>query len=233
MPYLVLMAMNMKTADRDLPRVFVEYTDMPLEQRKHHHLYHSQLDNPVDTFHVVLKTLGTRIFRWEVLETTDNLDEAQELTAYYIKEYQADRVGYNTQIDKENPRYDDHRTWEDLHGKEKADERRKQHGANLKGHKSLSEHMKRRLEVWNPMDDPAAVEKVRQSKIGIRNPMATWNYYLTKASGEVIKVECLREWCRAHPEYKRYYISLYANKGKKYKDIAKITKIAKKEDTRE
>jgi len=212
------------TAERDIPCVYLEYSDMTIDQRKHFHLYHSQLESPTTTFHWVLKTLGMQYFTWEILDSTEDEEEAKELLKYYIMDYKADKIGYNMTIDDENPRFGDHRTWNEIHGKEKADEIRRKRLKSVTGHPGLSAHMKKRLETWNPMDDPKAVEKVRQSKIGVKNPKAVYDYYLTKKSGEEIKVECLREFCRRNPQYHRGYISKYANTDRGYKDIAKIVK---------
>lgn len=222
--YLVLMATNMNTIREEVPLVYVEYTHMSLKQRLHFHLYHSQLEEPKEPFHKVLKYVGTQCFKWEVLQETPDLDEAQDLVRHYQREYQSDVIGYNRKVyeqfaGRNNGRYGDHRTWEELHGKERAEELRQIQIRNFTDHPSLSEHMRRRLEVWNPMDDPVAREKVRQGKIGTKNPAALWDYYLTLEDGTEIKFECLREFCRRNKDIKKNMILWALRKGKKYKNM--------------
>lgn len=79
--------------------------------------------------------------------------------------------------------------------------------------------MTKRLSVWNPMDNPESREKVRQSKLGIKNPQAIYDYYFTKEDGTEIKVECLREYCKEHPDIRRASIITAAKTGKKYKNM--------------
>jgi hypothetical protein len=120
---------------------------------------------------------------------------------------------------KNNPRFGDHRTWIELHGVEKAEQLRQNIIKSNTGHMGLSKVMTKRLSIWNPMDDPAAVEKVRQSKLGIKNPQAKYDYYLIKEDGAEIKVECLREYCREHPEINRGSITHALKTSKKYKNM--------------
>lgn len=128
--YLILICTNMFTYEQDIPIVYIEYTSMALEQRLHFHLYQSSQDNPVSEFHKALKYVGTKYFRWEVLDSTETEEEALELVKYYIHEYKSDSMGYNKPIDedregKNNPQYGDHRTYEEKFGKEKAEAIRK------------------------------------------------------------------------------------------------------------
>lgn len=232
--YLILKCENVNTSYQEIPLVYIEYTHMPYAQRLHHHLYHSQLEKPKEQFHRAIQYLGTQAFKWEILDETQDEDEAKELVKYYQHEYKSDVIGYNKQVDADmanenNPRFGDHRTWEELHGKERAEELRQIQIKNFTGNKSLSEHMTRRLQVWNPMDDPAAREKVRQSKLGTKNPQALYDYYFTKEDGTEIKIECLREYCREHPELRRASITAAAKTGKKYKNmfIRKVLKNGK------
>lgn len=223
--YIVLIATNMNTVNEEYPLVYVEWTHMSMKQRLHHHLYHSQLAEPKEPFHKVLKYVGTRCFRWEVVYESDRLSDAQAVVRHHQKEYHSEVIGYNRKVYDQfagtnNGRYGDHRTWVELHGAEKAAELRRLHVLHYTGHPSLSEHMRRRLEVWNPMDDPAAREKVRQGKMGIRNPQALYDYYLTLEDGTEIRFECLREFCRRNPQFKKNMILWALRNGKKYKKMS-------------
>jgi hypothetical protein len=139
------------------------------------------------------------------------------LNVYYTDEIRQKMRILNS--GKNNPRYGDHRTWIELHGVEKAEQLRQQQIENFTGHKGLSEAMTKRLSVWNPMDNPESREKVRQSKLGIKNPQAIYDYYFTKEDGTEIKVECLREYCKEHPELRRASVITAVKTGKKYKNM--------------
>ena len=231
--YIILMATNMMTAYRDIPSVYIEMTHMPLKQRLHFHLYHSQLENPKDEIHRIIKHLGTQYFKWEILDECQDVDEAKELLKYYIGEYKSDEMGYNLVINEdmagENAgRYGDHRTLEEIHGKEKSDEIKAKISKKLTGNLSKIEHAKKRMEVWNPMDNPATREKERQSKMGIKNNRALWNYILTKPDGEVITIEndSLNGFCKTHKEFAKSSILWALQHGKKYKGMT-VEKVLK------
>lgn len=230
--YLILKCTNMNTDENEIPCVYIEFTDMPLKQRLHHHLYHSQLEKPKELIHKAIKALGTKNFQWEVIDTCEDLSEAKEMAKYYQTDYKADVIGYNRPIDGENvgeknPRFGDHRTWEELHGKERAEEMKANLSVKLKANPMVAEHMRRRREVWNPMDNPATREKLRQSHLGTKNHMAVWDYLLTKENGEVIKIECLREFCKNNKGFTRSRILSALQYGKKYKGmtVQKIPKV--------
>ena len=219
--YLILRAMNMNTQHNEIPLCYFEYTHMTLSQRLHFHFYHTELNQPKATIHKAIKALGTNIFKWEILDETTDEQEAQDLVKYYIHEYQSDVIGYNenldpTQVGELNVRYEDHRTWEELHGKEKAEQLKRQQSEQKKNDPSLREHMTRRLEVWNPMDDPKAVEKCRQSKLGERHPNAKWTYTFTKDDVE-LATPCLSDFCRENPDFNFFGVMTSLRKGRKYK----------------
>ena len=208
---------------------YVGQTIRPLKQRKYHHLYSSRKEIPKYKFHKALKEIGCDNFIWDILDTTDDRIEADRLEKLYILEYNSIELGYNVSkggglpvpgilAGENNPRYGDHRTWVELHGVEKAEQLRQQQIKTHTGHKGLSEAMSKRLSIWNPMDNPASREKVRQSKLGIKNPQAIYDYYFIK-DGIEIKIECLREYCRDHPDIRRASITQAAKTGKKYKNM--------------
>lgn len=209
---------------------YIGQTVRTLDQRKYHHLYDSRKEKPKYKFHKSLKEIGYNNFIWNILDTTNDRMEADKLERFYISEYNSIEFGYNVSkggglpvpgilAGSNNPRYGDHRTWIELHGVEKAEQLRQQQIKNFTGHKGLSEAMTKRLSVWNPMDNPESREKVRQSKLGIKNPQAIYDYYFTKEDGTEIKVECLREYCKEHPDIRRASIITAAKTGKKYKNM--------------
>ena len=224
------MATNMWSADRDVPCVYIEYTPYTFSQRLHFHLYHSQLEEPKEEIHKAIKYIGTKHFKWEILEETENEDDAKELVKYYIKEYKADTLGYNVVhneaiSDENSPRTGDHRTWEEIYGKEKADELKKKHSETMKNRKIMSIHNKKRMEVWNPMDDPAVREKERQSKLGTKNPNAVYDYILTKDDGTEIRIECIREFCRENKGFSKNGIIKAIREKRKYKGMTIYKKL--------
>lgn len=229
--YLVLKCTNMRTIENDIPNCYIEYTNMSFEQRKHYHLYNSQVEFPKEIIHNVIKYIGAYNFKWEILDEVNDEDEAKELVEYYQNEYKCKTIGYNRPIFDENmagennPRFDDHRTWNEIHGKEKADEMKKKQSETFKNNENLRFHMKKRLEVWNPMDNPEAREKVRQSKIGIKNPKAIYDYILTK-DDETIKIECIREFCRNNKNFKKNGLLHAIRENREYKGY-RINKVLK------
>ena len=209
---------------------YIGQTIRTLNQRKYQHIYNSRKENPKLKFHRALKEEGSNNFVWDVIDTTNDRVKADKLERYYIIEYKSIKLGYNVSkggglpvpgvlAGKFNPRFGDHRAWIELHGVEKAEQLRQNIIKSNTGHMGLSKAMTKRLSIWNPMDDPAAVEKVRQSKLGIKNPQAKYDYYLIKEDGTEIKVECLREYCREHPEINRGSITHALKTGKKYKNM--------------
>jgi hypothetical protein len=234
--YLILRAMNMNTHHYEIPLCYFEYTHMSLSQRLHFHFYHTELDNPVQTIHKAIKALGTNIFKWEIMDETTDEQEAQDLVKYYIHEYQSDVIGYNENLDpnytgENNPRYEDHRTWEEIHGKEKAEQLKAQWSEKRKGHPVLAEHGKRRLEVWNPMDDPKLGERFSRERMGANNPNATHNYIFTKGE-ETFSVSCLKDFCRENADFNYDVVLDSIRHRKKYKGwmVRKEKKVDKGEN---
>lgn len=213
--------------------VYIGQTERSMKQRRYQHLSSSRKDNPKYKFHQALKEYGIDNFVWSVIDEieTANPCDADKLEMFYVSQYKSNILGYNNTAGggrpspgstsgKKNGRYGDHRTWEEIHGKERADQLRQIQINNLTGHEGLREAMKKRLSVWNPMDDPTSREKVRQSKLGVKNPNTKYNYYLTDDSGNTITIECLREFCRNNPTYHRSSIMRLANTDKKYKNMS-------------
>ena len=203
-----------------------------MKHRRCCHISSSKKDNPKYKFHQALKEYGVDNFEWEVIDEieTSNPCDVDKLEMFYISQYKSFELGYNNTegggrpspgsvSGEKNGRYGDHRTLEQIHGKEKAEQLKQQIVKNLTGHDGLRQAMKKRLSVWNPMDNPLSREKVRQSKLGIKNPNTKYNYYLTDGSGNTITIECLREFCRNNPTYHRGSIMRLANTDKKYKNM--------------
>lgn len=200
-----------------------------MKHRRCCHISSSKKDNPKYKFHQALKEYGVDNFEWEVIDEieTSNPCDVDKLEMFYISQYKSFELGYNSGgrpspgsvSGEKNGRYGDHRTFEQIHGKEKADQLKQQIVKNLTGHDGLRQAMKKRLSVWNPMDNPLSREKVRQSKLGVKNPNTKYNYYLTDDNDNTIKIECLREFCRNNPTYHRSSIMRVANTDKKYKNM--------------
>lgn len=234
--YLILKCTNMTTADRDIPLCYFEYTSMTLPQRLHFHFYHTELDEPVQTIHKAIKALGTNIFKWEIIDETTDEQEAQDLVRYYIHEYQSDVIGYNENLDpnytgENNPRWNDHRTWEEIHGKEKAEQLKQQWSEQRKGSPILKKHLEKRLEVWNPMNDPAVVEKCAKTKRGANNPRAEYDYIFTKGE-TTFSVPCLATFCRQENEFTENGVKAALSRGTNYKGwmVKKVKKVDRGEN---
>lgn len=223
--YTILMATDMRSIDNDIPKVYVEYTWMTLEQRKKwHYLNFTILDNPFRKFHHALKYIGAQHFNWEILDVTQNEKKAKKLVEYYIKEYQSDTIGYNNYKNpdfcgEKNFRYGDHRTWEEIHGKEKADYLKRQKSLYMSSNQEILNRNKIISKVWNPMDVPEYREKVRQSKMGTKNPNACVRYIFTKPDGTEIVAECMREFCRENEGFSRLPIRVAYLQNRPYKGM--------------
>lgn len=197
--YLILKATNMQTADYDIPCCYFEYTSMKYNERLAYHLFHSKRNHPTKTIHKAIRAIGTHVWKWEIIDQTNNEEEAKEIVKYWIQEYQSDTIGYNDMKDESmNLNPNDHRTWEEKAGKERAEQMRIEQSARFKGMSLLSEQMKARLSVWNPMSDPEIRKKVANP--GVSNGGTIYDYIFKKDDVEFV-VPCLREFCRANPEF--------------------------------
>lgn len=196
--YLILRAMNMTTIHYDIPCAYFEYTSMKYNERLAYHLFHSKRDEPSKTIHKAIKALSTNIFKWEIMDETNDEQEAKEMVNYYIAEYQSDVIGYNDMKDESmNLNPNDHRTWEELHGKERAEQMKQEQSERFKGMPLLSEQMKTRLSVWNPMNDPDT--RAKTGKSGEQNNGAIYEYTFIK-DDMTLTTPCLVEFIRNHPE---------------------------------
>lgn len=213
--YLILKATNMNTADYDIPVCYFEYTSMKYRERLAYHLFHSRRDEPTKTIHKAIKALGTHIFKWEIIDQTTNEDEAKAIVNDWIQEYQSDIIGYNDRKDESmNLNPNDHRTWEEKAGKEQAAQMREEQSKRFKGMPLLSEQMKARLSVWNPMSDPEIRKKVANP--GVKNGGTIYDYNFKKDDVE-FTVPCLREFCRSHKEFTASGIRYAIQEKRKYK----------------
>lgn len=223
--YIVIMAINVFTINREIPICYIEYTNMPFSQRKFYHYQLSQIEEPTSDFHKTVKALGTQYFKWELLDECETEKEAKELVKYYIHEYKADTIGYNKTTDESmsgenHPNFGDHRTFEEKYGKEKADEMKRKQSESLKGNEAISVLAKSRMTISNPQKNPETREKNSQGKLGIKNPKAIYDYVLVKENGEEIVIECIREYCRDHKGFSKTGILQALRQGKKYKGMS-------------
>jgi hypothetical protein len=224
--YLILKATNMQTADYDIPCCYFEYTSMKYNERLIYHLFHSKRNHPTKTIHKAIRAIGTHIWKWEIIDQTNNEEEAKEIVKYWIHEYQSDTIGYNDMKDESmNLNPDDHRTWEEKAGKERAEQMRIEQSARFKGMSLLSEQMKARLSVWNPMSDPEIRKKVANP--GVSNGGTIYDYIFKKDDVEFV-VPCLREFCRANPEFTSSGIRYALLEKRKYKGWS-IKRVYKKD----
>ena len=224
--YLILKATNMQTADYDIPCCYFEYTSMKYNERLAYHLFHSKRNHPTKTIHKAIRAIGTHIWKWEIIDQTNNEEEAKEIVKYWIQEYQSDTIGYNDMKDESmNLNPDDHRTWEEKAGKERAEQMRIEQSARFKGMSLLSEQMKARLSVWNPMSDPEIRKKVANP--GVKNGGTIYDYIFKKDDVEFV-VPCLREFCRANPEFTSSGIRYALLEKRKYKGWS-IKRVYKKD----
>mgnify|MGYP003794177279 FL=1 len=220
--YTILMATNMTTIDNEIPLIYVEYTHLPPQHRLQYHLLNATAEHPKEPFHRALKHIGTKCFRWDVLESVETEKEARKLLLYYIREYSADIIGYNRAVvpenwDEENANYGDNRTYEERYGKERAAEISAAISAKQTGQARPSTRLRNLMD--NPMRDPAVREKMRQKHTGVKNPAAQFDYILTAEDGTVTVIDCLKDYCRHHTGFSKNGILKALREGRTYKGM--------------
>ena len=140
-------------------------------------------------------------FKWIVLERYSSKKELDEGEKYWIKYYNSTSKGYNKLPGgkgvkgENNPRYGDHRTWEELHGKEKANELKKLSSSIMKD----SPNNIRNWVIennYNPMNYKEHRETLSKVRTGTNNPAAIYNYKFILPDGKVYETGCLRKFCR-------------------------------------
>jgi len=199
-----------KSTNKITGKHYIGQTKVNLPNRKSQHKFHAN-NGCKFLFHTAIRKYGWDNFKWEILYDCVTPEDLNEKELNYIKEYNSLKPnGYNMSLNKHgflgtslsgknNPRYGDHRTWEEIHGKEKADRMKEEKSALYKD-KVFLKDMKRKvsesLKKNNPMHNPKHRETLSKIRMGGNNPTAIWEWKFILPDGTIYKTDCLRQFCR-------------------------------------
>jgi group I intron endonuclease len=84
-----------KVTNKENGKVYIGKTVRELRERKWAHYNSARNSNSDTNFHRALRKYPKNSFQWEVIATTDNNDELNQLEVQFIKEYDSFKSGYN------------------------------------------------------------------------------------------------------------------------------------------
>jgi group I intron endonuclease len=198
-------------------KCYVGQTRVNLPNRKSQHKFHSIHNTSNSLFHKAIKEYGWENFEWRVLCKCTSDDELDKKELDYIKKLNTLRPnGYNMTTNKHgylgtslkgknNPRYNDHRTFEEIHGKEKAEEiKRKLRETFTKERlESMREFTSKMMKLNNPMNNEESRKKLSKTRTGGNNPASIYDWIFITPLGGVYYTDCLREFCRKNKTLQR------------------------------
>ena len=202
-------------------KCYIGQTIRSLKERKWKHKYLAK-NGKGYTLHKAIRKYGWNNFKWSILEKCDSKEELDEMEFHYIKQYNSlTPGGYNMTLEtcgnlghdfsgENNPRYGDHRTWDEIHGKEKANELKKDSSLLMKDSDNNIINWKKKHPEYNPMNDEKSRKKLSDTRTGGKNPAAIFEYIFKLPDGKIYKTGCLREFCRDN-RFKRHILSRMAN----------------------
>lgn len=82
-------------------KVYIGQTIKTLEERREGHIESAR--KPVFRFHKAIARYGIENFKWEVIDTANNIDELNQKEGYWIEHYNSYRTGYNDTKGDLNP----------------------------------------------------------------------------------------------------------------------------------
>jgi len=193
-------------------KMYIGQTIQSLRKRKSGHRYEAK-NGMKRLFCEAVRKYGIKGFNWEILEECKTKDILDKREKHYIEEYGSLAPnGYNMTLNtcgnlgydfsgKNNPRYGDHRSLEEIHGKEKARELKeniKDRYNNPEYREHFSKLMKKRLSKWNPMNNEKSRMKLSRTRTGGNNPAAIYKWKITLPYGAVYETDCMRQFCKEH-----------------------------------
>jgi group I intron endonuclease len=190
-------------------KCYIGQTIQTLNHRKYAHIWDMK-NGSKKKFHIALREYGIDSFSWSILDVCYSKEELEEKEKYWIKFFNSIELGYNLSPGgkipckgifegNKNPRYNDHRTWEQLHGKTKAD-KMKNDKSNIMKMKNIGDFLQKQRELkhgvdWNPMNENVYRNKIRIKAIGSNNSQAKYNYKIITPD-IIYETNCMREFCR-------------------------------------
>jgi group I intron endonuclease len=212
---------------------YVGQTVQKFEKRKYAHEYVAS-KKPKGEFERAIREHGKENFWWTILCECSCSKELCEIETKFITELNSsiDKNGYNIIINgvpadayrdklsgENNGRYGDHRTWEELHGKEKSDKMKREKSELQKTpehQERLKNLMKSRLKSWNPMNNQKSREKLSKTRMGGNNPNAHW-HYIIEFYNRKFEGNSLSELCRVYNLNRNVIINFIKNPDYKTK----------------
>jgi len=203
-------------------KCYVGQTRNTINRRKAQHKYKSE-NGSKGLLHKALREFGWINFKWEIIDTCISEDLLNECEVRHIKRLDTLKPnGYNMTLNKygflgtdlsgkNNPRYNDHRTYEEIHGKKKADiiKKKLKDTFTKERREEIGKVTTKRLLTNNPMNNEASRKKLSETRTGGNNPAAIYEWTFILPSGKTYHTDCLREFCR-ETGFKRYILTKIA-----------------------
>ena len=208
---------------------YVGQTIRDIDKRKVSHKYNANKGCHF-LFHKAIRKYGWNNFKWEVLCECSSKEELDEMEFHYIKQFNSLMPnGYNMTLEtsgnlgfdfsgENNPRYNDHRNYEEIHGMKGSERLKKKLSTRMKDAPNNIIHWKKKNPNYNPMNSEKSRKKLSKTRTGGKNPAAKYIYKFVLPNGKTYETDCLREFCRK-TGFKRHTLTrMCKNKDYKPKD---------------
>jgi group I intron endonuclease len=207
---------------------YVGQTIQTLERRKIGHKSYAFLGSKF-VFHKAIRNHGWDVFDWKVIKECNNRNELDQLELKCIKKYNTITPnGYNMTLytggnsgydfsGENNPRYNDHRSYDEIHGKEKSNKIKREISKRMKNASNNISNWKKNNPSYNPMNNPESRKKLSKTRTGGNNPAAIYCWKFTLPNGKVYETDCMRQFCRETGFNRRILMSIVKNRDTNYK----------------
>jgi len=209
-------------------KCYIGQTIQTLDKRKTSHKS-SAYNNSNYVFHSAIRKHGWNNFKWEVIKECGDKSQLDKIEFNCIKEYNTLKPnGYNMTLytggnlgydfsGEKNPRFGDHRRYEEIHGVEKSVDLKKEISKRMKNASNNIWNWKKNNLSYNPMNNPESRKKLSKTRTGGNNPAAIYCWNFTLPDGTLYKTDCMRQFCRETGFNRRIIMSIVKNKGTNYK----------------
>jgi group I intron endonuclease len=211
---------------------YIGQTRSSITHRKSQHKFKSK-NGSKGLLHTAIREYGWENFEWKIIDSCSSENMLNEYEVKYINQFNTLKPnGYNMTLNKygflgtdlsgkNNPRYGDHRTYEEIHGKEKA-ERIKQKLKNTfteERKKEIGILTTQRLLTNNPMNNEKSRKKLSETRKGGNNPAALYKWEFILPNGKTYHTDCLREFCRETGFKRHILMKIIEHKNYKPRDV--------------
>jgi len=209
-------------------KCYIGQTIQMLEKRKIAHRSSAFLGSKF-IFHKAIRKHGWNNFKWKIIRKCNDKHQLDEVELQYIKEYNTLKPnGYNMTLNtcgnlgydfsgENNPRFGDHRKYEEIHGVEKSKKLKKEISERMKNASNNIWNWKKKNPLYNPMNNLESRKKLSETRTGGNNPKAIYYWKFMLPDGSIYETDCMRHFCRETGFNRRILMSIVKNKDTNYK----------------